>query len=80
METLRNATLPAFPISPLVCDGEYVELRVCGTYANLTLGWWTIAPDGAEAYADFAAWLRDVGAQADPTVRSNSAPDSDRNG
>ena len=53
LERLRNATIPAFPISPLVCDGEYEELTIHGEYSTLTLGWWTMSPFGAEALADF---------------------------
>jgi hypothetical protein len=61
LELLRNATIPAFPISPLVCDGEYEELTIHGEFSNLTLGWWTIAPAGADGLADFAGWLRGLG-------------------
>jgi len=58
---LKQAKIPAFPKSPLVCDGEYVELCIHGEYADLTLGWWTVAPDGAESLADFADWMRSIG-------------------
>ncbi|ACD94569.1 hypothetical protein [Trichlorobacter lovleyi] len=58
LDLLRRATLPAFPVSPLVCDGEYVELTIHGEFSDLTLGWWTIAPDGAESLSDFADWMR----------------------
>lgn len=61
LERLRNATIPAFPISPLVCDGEYEELTIHGEYSTLTLGWWTMPPFGADALADFAGWLRGLG-------------------
>jgi hypothetical protein len=61
LERLRNATIPAFPISPLVCDGEYEELTIYGEYSTLTLGWWTLSPFGADALADFAGWLRGLG-------------------
>ncbi|WP_064042444.1 hypothetical protein [Methylomonas koyamae] len=61
LERLRNGTIPAFPISPLVCDGEYEELTIHGEYSTLTLGWWTMPPSGAEALADFAGWLRGLG-------------------
>lgn len=58
LDTLRNASLPAFPVSPMVCDGEYVELTIHGEFSNLTLGWWTMAPDGSDRLAEFADWLR----------------------
>ena len=58
LDLLRRSSLPAFPVSPLVCDGEYVELTIHGEFSNLTLGWWTIAPDGAESLNDFADWMR----------------------
>jgi hypothetical protein len=58
---LKQAKIPAFPKSPLVCDGEYVELCIHGEYSDLTLGWWTVAPDGAESLADFADWMRTIG-------------------
>ncbi|OAI02235.1 hypothetical protein A1353_17145 [Methylomonas methanica] len=61
LELLRNASIPAFPISPLVCDGEYEELTIHGEFSNLTLGWWTIAPAGADGLAEFAGWLRGLG-------------------
>lgn len=60
-QRLKLATVPAFPVSPLVCDGEYVELTINGEYSTLTLGWWTIAPEGAETLSDFADWLRALG-------------------
>lgn len=60
LSALRQATVPAFPISPMVCDGEYAELTVNGKFSTLTLGWWTIAPWGAEAFADFALWIRET--------------------
>lgn len=55
---LKQATLPAFPVSPMVCDGEYVELTVEGEQATVTLGWWTIAPEGADAFGEFSDWMR----------------------
>jgi len=58
---LKQSTVPAFPVSPIVCDGSYVELMIEGEFSRLTLGWWTIAPDGAEAVADFADWLEEIG-------------------
>lgn len=58
---LKQATVPAFPVSPLVCDGEHVELTIHGEYSALTLGWWTIAPQGAERFSEFADWLRKEG-------------------
>ena len=61
LERLRKATVPAFPVSPMVCDGEYVELQVEGEYSTLTIGWWTIAPEGAEGVAEFADWLHEAG-------------------
>lgn len=61
LDLLRKATVPAFPVSPLVCDGEYVELTIHGKYSDLTLGWWTMAPWGADALANFADWLRKLG-------------------
>lgn len=57
---LKNASVPAFPISPLVCDGEYVELMINGESASLTLGWWTIPPEGAERLGEFADWMRNT--------------------
>ena len=60
MDALRHATVPAFPVSFLVCDGQYVELTIRGEYSELTLGWWTMAPHGAETFADFAYWIRDL--------------------
>ena len=61
LAALKQLTVPAFPVSPMVCDGEYVELQVEGEYSTLTIGWWTIAPEGAEGVAEFADWLREVG-------------------
>ncbi len=61
LQGLKMATLPAFPISPLVLDGEYVELTIHGEYSDLRLGWWTQPPFGADVLADFANWLRKLG-------------------
>ena len=58
---LQRLTVPAFPVSPLVTDGEHLELTVEGQSSSLTLSWWTIAPDGAEGLAEFANWLRIAG-------------------
>jgi hypothetical protein len=57
---LRQSTVPAFPVSPVVSDGAYVELRVEGELSTLTLGWWTVAPDGAEGVSDFAEWMEET--------------------
>ena len=61
--TLRQLTVPAYPISPAVCDGEQLELTVEGESSKLTVSWWTLAPIGAEGLAEFAHWLRDVGSR-----------------
>ncbi len=61
LAALKKLTVPAFPVSPMVCDGEYVEMQVEGEHSTLTIGWWTIPPEGAEGVAEFADWLREVG-------------------
>lgn len=58
LERLRHVMVPAFPVSPPVMDGEYIELTIFGQNAQLTLGWWTMAPADAWELADFAEWLR----------------------
>jgi hypothetical protein len=60
LEKLHDATVPAFPVSLLVCDGEYVEITIRGEQAELTLGWWTAPPQGAEVLSEFADWLRGI--------------------
>ncbi|MDT8445188.1 MAG: hypothetical protein RQ722_12910 [Desulfuromonadales bacterium] len=55
---LKKVNIPAFPVSPLVMDGEYVELTIFGEHSTLSLGWWTTAPEGAEGIREFAEWLR----------------------
>lgn len=64
-DALKKCTVPAFPVSPMVCDGEYVELTIKGEQSTLTLGWWTIAPEGAQPVATFADWLREEGLDHD---------------
>ena len=59
LASLKQATVPAFPVSPEVCDGSYIELTVKGEFSTLTLGWWTIAPQGAERFSEFADWMRE---------------------
>ena len=54
---LRDATVPAFPVSESVCDGWYSELMVTGENSTITLGWWVLTPKGAEKFVDFACWL-----------------------
>ncbi len=61
LDALKVATVPAFPVSELVMDGRYVELTVRGDSSTLTLGWWSIAPKGAEALDAFADWLCEMG-------------------
>lgn len=58
LRALRAAQVPVWPVSAQVLDGEYVELTVFGDNAQLTLGWWTVAPDGAGALSAFADWMR----------------------
>ena len=60
---LKQASVPAFPVSPDVCDGEYIELTIKGEMSTLTLGWWTLPPEGAEEIAAFANWLREQARQ-----------------
>ena len=60
LDSLKNATIPAFPISPHVCDGELVELTIFGTNADVTLSWWSVGPEGAEEFVSFADWLRTI--------------------
>lgn len=55
---LKNASIPAFPVSPDVLDGEYIELTIHGEMSTLMLNWWTLAPDGADVLGSFADWLR----------------------
>lgn len=56
---LKQVSVPAFPVSPSVEDGEYIELTIHGEMSTLTLGWWTLPPEGAEEVAAFADWLRE---------------------
>jgi len=55
---LRNATVPAMPVSPPVCDGSHIELRIEGEGATLTLCWWALAPEGAEVLGEFSEWMQ----------------------
>ncbi len=57
LEALRSAHVPAFPCSPLSCDGSYVEVVIYGEGSTLSMGWWVTAPMGAEVLADFADWI-----------------------
>ena len=65
---LKKATLPSFPISPLVCDGMYIEITIYGIQSDYTFNWWTIAPEGAEALDNFVEWLRE---KAEPEEMGN---------
>ena len=56
-DLLRKATICAYPISPLVCDGQYVEVTIHGMGADLTMGWWTLPLAGADVLFDFSQWL-----------------------
>jgi len=60
-DRLRTATVPAYPASPMVCDGGYMGLLISADRANLAFGWWTGVPGGAEAVTDFAQWLMTAG-------------------
>ena len=62
---LRDATVPAFPVSEPVCDGWYSELMVTGENSTITLGWWVITPKGAEKFGDFAYWLEKAAGLSD---------------
>lgn len=57
-DLLRNASVCAYPESPPMMDGEYVELTIHGVQANLTMGWWTAPPFGADALFEFSEWMR----------------------
>ncbi|HSD37966.1 MAG TPA: hypothetical protein VLC92_10705 [Rhodocyclaceae bacterium] len=65
LAVLKRSTVPAFPVSPTVCDGSYVELTVEGESSTLALGWWTDAPEGAECLSEFADWLIETGLPPD---------------
>lgn len=56
-ELLRKAVVCAYPVSTMVLDGEYVELTVHGEQADLTMGWWTAPPYGADALFKFSEWM-----------------------
>lgn len=58
LRALRAARVPAWPDGAQVLDGEYIELTLMGDNAQLTLGWWSVAPEGAEVLAEFADWMR----------------------
>ena len=58
MDALSRTKIPAFPVSPEVMDGDYVELTIYGVFSTLTLGWWTISPEGADGIREFTEWLR----------------------
>ena len=72
-DLLRNATVCAYPVSPLVCDDEYVEVTIHGEDADLTMGWWTAPPVGADVLFDFSEWMRQLGDPdwEDPTEDSD---------
>jgi hypothetical protein len=67
---LRKATVCAYAVSPLVCDGEYVKVTIHGEHADLTLGWWTVAPLGADEVFDFSDWMRRL---IDPDVEDDES-------
>ena len=69
---LRRMMVPAFPVGPTVCDGEYVELEIEGENSTLKLGWLSVAPDGAEDVAGFSDWLREI---ASDRIQSQSPED-----
>ena len=62
-DRLRAATVPAYPVSPMVCDGGYMELLISADRANLAFGWWSGVPAGAEVVTDFAQWLMTAGSR-----------------
>lgn len=55
---LKDARVPAIPISDVVLDGEFVEILIVGTCADLKLSYWTAAPAGCDDIAEFVDWLR----------------------
>ncbi len=61
LELLRSATVPAYPVSDQVCDGEYIELLIHGECASSIFAWYTAVPHGAEALGAFADWMRKLG-------------------
>ncbi len=50
----RQARIPAFPVSAMVCDGAMFELTIHWEYATLRLDRLTAAPAGAAPLAAFA--------------------------
>lgn len=54
---LRDARIPAYPVTPEICDGSYIEVTIHGEHAQLSAGWWTAAPEGYDALDEFVDWL-----------------------
>jgi hypothetical protein len=68
---LRQATVPAFPVTPPTFDGEHIELTIEGEYSSMCMSWWTVAPQGAEALLEFINWMCCI--TADKIRREESA-------
>ena len=58
LDTLRQVQISMFPIQQESCDGSFYELRTTGEMcAVVSLGWYNIAPQGAEALDKLIDWL-----------------------
>jgi hypothetical protein len=69
---IKKAKLPAFPVSPHVLDGRYIELTIYGEHASLNMSWWTEAPKGAKALEDFSGWLEHVSEESNKHSQGNT--------
>ena len=58
LDTLGQVQISMFPTQQASCDGSFYELRTTGeTCAAVSLGWYNIAPHGAEPLDNLIDWL-----------------------
>ena len=53
---LRDARIPAYPLTPKICFGSYIEVTIHGEHVELSTEWWTAAPAGYDALDNFEDW------------------------
>ena len=61
LESLRHATMPAYPVCHPICDGGYTELLIQGEGFQYQYSWLSAMPENFDVLQGFIAWMTKLG-------------------